>query len=91
MRNRQHPGNPSQYVFPRLRRDRWYPGYSCFHHLFSATYNGGAAITGLTNYVSYTCSVHATNSVGSSSESATAVKVVKRSAGITPLLGIIND
>ena len=48
-------------------------------------------LTGLTNYVSYTCSVHATNSVGSSSESTTAVKVVKRSAGIAPLLSIIND
>jgi hypothetical protein len=48
-------------------------------------------VTGLTNNVSYTCSVHANNSVGSSSESATAVKVVKRLAGIAPLLGILLD
>jgi hypothetical protein len=46
-------------------------------------------VTGLTNGLTYSCTVRATNGVGSGTESSALSKVVKRSSAIVPILGVI--
>ena len=48
-------------------------------------------VTGLTNGVSYSCSVHAQNSLGAGAETAAQSKVARKGTGLAPLLPAVLD